>query len=66
MIFENIPGATGNIPIVKLNHVLGNLGNEVFAKLELMNPGGFIIDRIEFWLIENAEPRGFSTSWTYT
>jgi cystathionine beta-synthase len=58
MIFDNILGAIGNTPIVRLNHVCSEVKAEVFAKLEFMNPGGSIKDRIGYWLIEDAERRG--------
>ncbi|MFP6807454.1 MAG: pyridoxal-phosphate dependent enzyme [Pseudomonadales bacterium] len=57
-IFENILGAIGNTPIVKLNRVANSVDAEVFAKLEFMNPGGSIKDRIGYWLIEDAERSG--------
>lgn len=57
-VLENILQAVGNTPIVKLNHVAKNCVAEVYAKLEFMNPGGSIKDRIGWWLIEDAEKRG--------
>jgi cystathionine beta-synthase len=58
MVFDNILGAIGNTPIVKLNRVCAGVDAEVYAKLEFMNPGGSIKDRIGYWLIEDAERRG--------
>ncbi|MBL4679881.1 MAG: pyridoxal-phosphate dependent enzyme [Pseudomonadales bacterium] len=58
MIYSNILGAIGNTPIVKLNRVTRNVDAEIYAKLEFMNPGGSIKDRIGYWLIEDAEKRG--------
>jgi cystathionine beta-synthase len=58
MIYSNILGAIGNTPIVRLNRVTSGLDAEVYAKLEFMNPGGSIKDRIGYWLIEDAERRG--------
>lgn len=58
MIYSNILGAIGNTPIVKLNRVTSNVDAEIYAKLEFMNPGGSIKDRIGYWLIEDAEKRG--------
>ena len=55
MIYQNILGAIGNTPIVKLNRVTSSIDAEVYAKLEFMNPGGSIKDRIGYWLIEDAE-----------
>ncbi len=58
MICQNILGAIGNTPIVKLNRVASSVDTEIFAKLEFMNPGGSIKDRIGYWLIEDAEKKG--------
>ncbi len=58
MIHQNILGAIGNTPIVRLNRVTSSVEAEVYAKLEFMNPGGSIKDRIGYWLIEDAERKG--------
>jgi cystathionine beta-synthase len=58
MTFPDILSAIGNTPIVRLNRVCENVEAQVFAKLEFMNPGGSIKDRIGYWLIEDAERRG--------
>lgn len=61
MIYDSILGAIGNTPIVRLNRVVGEGGVGgvgFFAKLEFMNPGGSIKDRIGYWMIEDAERRG--------
>ncbi|MEQ4303967.1 cysteine synthase family protein [Plantactinospora sp. B6F1] len=57
-VHDNILGAIGNTPIVRLNRVVEGVGARVFAKLEFMNPGGSIKDRIGAWLLEDAERRG--------
>ena len=58
MIHQNILGAIGHTPIVKLNRVTQGVDAEVYVKLEFMNPGGSIKDRIGYWLIEDAEKCG--------
>ena len=58
MIHANILGAIGNTPIIRLNRVTRGVDTEICAKLEFMNPGGSIKDRIGYWLIEDAERRG--------
>ena len=58
MIHQNILGAIGHTPIVKLNRVTQGVEAEVYVKLEFMNPGGSIKDRIGYWLIEDAEKCG--------
>lgn len=50
----------GNTPIVRLNAVAAHLlpHVEVYAKLEFMNPGGSVKDRIGAFMIEEAEREG--------
>lgn len=57
-VFDSVLEAIGNTPIVRLNRLPANVRANVFAKLELANPGGSIKDRIGWWLIEDAERRG--------
>lgn len=58
MVYQNVLQAIGNTPIVRLNKVTGDLSANLYAKLEFMNPGGSIKDRIGWWMIEDAEKRG--------
>jgi len=58
MVYKNILEVIGNTPIVLLNSVTQNCSADVYAKLEFMNPGGSIKDRIGWYLIENAEKKG--------
>lgn len=48
----------GNTPIIKLNNVHPNKNVNIYAKLEYLNPGGSIKDRIGVSMIEGAERRG--------
>ena len=57
-IKENVIDAMGNTPIVKLNRVASGVAANFFVKLEFMNPGGSIKDRIGYWMIEDAEKKG--------
>jgi cystathionine beta-synthase len=58
MLYENILKVIGNTPIVRLNRVTEGGGANFYAKLEYMNPGGSIKDRIGWYLVEDAEKRG--------
>ena len=58
MIYQSIIDATGNTPIVQLQHVYKGLGSMV-AKVEYMNPGHSVKDRIAIKMIEDAEQKGF-------
>ena len=55
MIFENILQSIGNTPLVEINNLNPNQNVELFAKLEGVNPGGSIKDRIALKMIEQAE-----------
>lgn len=57
-IYNNVIEAIGNTPIVRLNRIACGTSANVFAKLEFMNPGGSIKDRIGWYLIEDAEKKG--------
>lgn len=48
----------GNTPVVRLNHIPGADAAEVWGKLESMNPGGSVKDRICLSMIEAAEREG--------
>ena len=57
-IFDNVLQAVGNTPIVKLNKVVGPDDATVLVKLEFLNPGGSIKDRMAVHIIEAAEKKG--------
>jgi cystathionine beta-synthase len=55
---ENVLGAIGRTPLVRLNKVVSKDDATVLAKLEYMNPGGSIKDRMAIHIIEKAEKDG--------
>ncbi|MEE2830313.1 MAG: pyridoxal-phosphate dependent enzyme [Myxococcota bacterium] len=57
-VYNNILETIGDTPIVRLNRVTAGFHSEVYAKLEFMNPGGSVKDRIAQFMIEKAEERG--------
>ena len=57
MAYKNVLEVIGNTPEVKINKLFGNEAN-VFIKLERLNPGGSIKDRIALAMIEDAESKG--------
>lgn len=50
--------AIGNTPIVKLNKLVGPDDATVYVKLEFMNPGGAIKDRMALHIVNKAEKDG--------
>lgn len=56
--YENLIDTIGRTPIVKLGNISKGLKATIYAKLEFMNPGGSIKDRISKYMIEKAEREG--------
>lgn len=56
-VFSNVLEMIGRTPMLKLNRLDTGVC-ELFLKLEMMNPGGSIKDRIGLCMIEEAERRG--------
>src|SRR5918912_1578056 len=57
-VFDSILGAIGNTPLVRLGHIGRDLPVPLYAKLEFMNPGGSVKDRMGAFIIEQSEKRG--------
>jgi cystathionine beta-synthase len=55
---QNILGLIGNTPLVKLNRLARGVKAQVFAKMENLNPGYSVKDRIGVAMIEAAEREG--------
>jgi cystathionine beta-synthase len=55
---ESILDLVGNTPLVRLSKVTEGLRPLVLAKLEQLNPGGSVKDRIGLSMLEDAESRG--------
>lgn len=58
MTLGNVLAAIGKTPLVRLNHMHDNPEVEIFAKLEKVNPGGSIKDRIVSYMLDKAEKSG--------
>jgi cystathionine beta-synthase len=56
--FETVLDAIGRTPLVRLRRVVGNARGLILAKVEYMNPGGSIKDRIGVSIVEEAEREG--------
>jgi len=57
-VHENVLSAIGNTPIVKLNKLVGPEDATVYVKVEFMNPGGAIKDRMAVHIVNKAEKDG--------
>ncbi|MFC6094518.1 cystathionine beta-synthase [Saccharothrix lopnurensis] len=55
---ESVVDLVGNTPLVKLNTVAEGLRPLVLAKVEYLNPGGSVKDRIALRMVEAAERSG--------
>ena len=55
---NNVLELIGATPIVRLNRVVGEGSAEVWGKLEAVNPGGSVKDRIALAMVEAAEEQG--------
>lgn len=56
--YKNILDLIGNTPLVRINRLAPSGGAEIWAKVEGMNPGGSVKDRIALSMIETAEKDG--------
>lgn len=57
-IHETILDVIGNTPIVRLNKISRGIKPTILAKLENLNPGGSVKDRIGIAMVEAAEKKG--------
>lgn len=57
-VYNNILETIGNTPMVRLNRITRDLPCEVYAKIETVNPGNSIKDRMALKMIEDAEKAG--------
>jgi cystathionine beta-synthase len=57
-VLDTFLDALGNTPLVRLHRVTRGVRPTILAKLELLNPGGSVKDRIGLRMIEAAERAG--------
>ena len=58
MIYNDILETIGSTPVVKLNSIGKELDCNLYAKIEMVNPGGSVKDRTAFRMIDHAEKEG--------
>src|SRR4051812_6222490 len=56
--FDNVVEMIGNTPLVRLRRVTEGISATVLAKVEYLNPGGSVKDRIALRMVEEAEKAG--------
>jgi len=57
-VLDSFLDAMGNTPLVRLSRVTKGIRPTILAKLEMLNPGGSVKDRIGLRMIEAAEKEG--------
>ncbi len=58
MVADSVVQTVGNTPLVKLNKVARHTRATIWGKLEYLNPGGSVKDRVAFQIVEDAEKSG--------
>ncbi|MET8356506.1 cystathionine beta-synthase [Micromonospora sp. NPDC005171] len=56
--YDNVVDMIGNTPLVRLRNVTKGIQATVLAKVEYVNPGGSVKDRIALRMVEDAEAAG--------
>jgi cystathionine beta-synthase len=57
-VYDCVLDAIGNTPMVKLNKLVGPADATIYVKLEFMNPGGAVKDRMAVHIVNKAEKDG--------
>src|SRR3954452_14369796 len=57
-VYGKIQDIIGNTPVVEISRIQIPNNCRIFAKLEYLNPGGSVKDRLGLSLIEDAEQSG--------
>ncbi|HTY73771.1 MAG TPA: cystathionine beta-synthase [Actinomycetes bacterium] len=56
--YDSVVDLIGGTPLVRLHRVTGDLRGQVLAKVEYLNPGGSVKDRIATYMVDAAEASG--------
>jgi cystathionine beta-synthase len=57
-VFENVLEAIGDTPLVRIRRLDPSLAARIYAKVEFVNPGGSVKDRVAAAMVEAAEAEG--------
>jgi len=60
-VANSVLDVIGSTPMVRLNRITAGLDREILVKLEFLNPGGSLKDRIARYIVEEAERSGHLT-----
>src|SRR6266849_6741094 len=60
-VFGSILELVGNTPIIRLNKISRDVPATLLAKMESLNPGGSVKDRVGISMLEDAERKGLLT-----
>lgn len=55
---DNVLHAVGHTPLIRLNKITEGLRTPIYVKMEAMNPGGSVKDRVGVAMIADAERKG--------
>jgi cystathionine beta-synthase len=55
---DNVLHAVGHTPLIRLNKITEGLRTPIYVKMEAMNPGGSVKDRVGVAMITDAERKG--------
>jgi cystathionine beta-synthase len=58
MYHEDITELVGNTPLLRLKRVTAGIKAKVLVKLEYLNPGGSVKDRMAFYMLDQLEKEG--------
>lgn len=58
LVADSIVEVVGRTPAVRLNNIPKHVQATIYGKLEYLNPGGSVKDRVAFQIIEDAEKEG--------
>ena len=56
--YENILQAVGRTPLIRLRRLGADVASPIYAKVESLNPGGSVKDRVGLAMVEAAEKAG--------
>jgi cystathionine beta-synthase len=56
--YKDVTQVVGNTPIVKLRRLGAHTKSNIYGKLEYLNPGGSVKDRVAFQIVNDAEKAG--------